>query len=334
MNVAQILSAPDHQSILARIGEEVRLVEEVLQAELDSNVELVREISRQTLSAGGKRLRPALVHLAASATGNPFNSHRARRLGACVEMIHMATLIHDDVIDHASTRRGKPTASSVYGNTASILSGDAILARSMMMLATDGDIEIIRTVSGAVVELAEGEVQELSVRGRLELSEQEHMEIMRRKTASLIGCCCEVGALVAGADDKTRQALKTFGFHLGIAFQVADDLLDYRGKTDATGKRKAGDFHEGQATLPLIYLRETLSEDEHSVVQRGFGNGVTDAEIDWIIRLMDERGAFSATEQAAQHHLNSSLAALDELPVSGDRKLLEAVAKFVVDRNH
>lgn len=334
MTVADILATPDHQSVLARIGEEVRLVEAVLHSELDSNVELVREISRHTLDAGGKRIRPALVHLAAGATGNSFDPDRARRLGACVEMIHMATLIHDDVIDHAATRRGKPTASAVYGNTAAILSGDAILARAMMMLATDGDIEIIRTVSAAVVELAEGEVQELSVRGKLELSEQEHMEIMRRKTASLIGCCCEVGALVAGASGETRHALKKFGFHLGIAFQVADDLLDYRGKTTATGKRTAGDFHEGQATLPLIYLRETLSPDEHSIVQRGFGNGVTDAEIDWIIRLMDERGAFSATEQAAQKHLEAGLTALDELPSSEDRKLLEAVAHFVVGRNY
>ncbi len=316
--------------LLAEVGQEVEKIEAELQSQVGSAVRLVDEVGKLTLGAGGKRLRPAFVTLAAKATGKGFDPHRARKLGAAMEMIHMATLIHDDVIDHSPTRRGHPTAGSVYGSTGSILAGDVLLAKSMVILAQDGDLELIRTVSQMVVEMAEGEVSELEARGRFDLAEQDHLEILRRKTASFIQCCCEVGGLIA----KSRtEALSAYGYHVGMAFQIADDLLDYRGDHQSTGKPTAGDFREAQATLPLILLRPLLTEEETEFVSRKFGNGVTDDEVAMISRWMDDRGAFASSEKAAQTHVEAALKALENLPDSPARSLLSSVAHFVLSRD-
>lgn len=292
----------------------------------------VRQVGEHTLEAGGKRLRPAFVALAARASGRPFEPRRAVRLGACLELVHMATLIHDDVIDRAETRRGRATAATLYGNTASILSGDVMLARAMAVLADDGDLEIIRIVSRAVVEMAEGEALELETRGRFDLPEDEHLEILRMKTASFVECCCQVGTLLAGADDSVREALATYGRHVGLAFQIVDDLLDFRGDHAVTGKPIATDFREGCATLPLIRLAPMLEAAERNKVEAVFGNGVTDEDIREIVGLMEARGAFAQSEAVAQEHVDLAVAALAAVPRSADRDLLVDVAGFVLDR--
>ena len=317
---------------LDRIGREVALVEEELARRLTSGVALVDRVGGLTLNAGGKRLRPAFVALAAGATGLPFDPSRTRRLGAGLEMIHMATLIHDDVIDHAATRRGKPTAAAEVGNTASILSGDVLLARAMSLLAEDGDLDLIRTVSAAVVDMAEGEVREVEVRGRFDLSIEDHFDILRRKTASLVEACCEGGALVAHATSPMREALRSYGHHVGLAFQIVDDLLDYRGDPAKTGKPIATDFREGQATLPLILLRPKLSEAEAQNVRTKFGGGVSDDELRMFADWMETRGAFAEAERIAQDHVDAALRALESLPGTPDRDLLKTVAEYVVRR--
>lgn len=318
--------------LLTEIAAEVQAVEEVLHAETKSDIRLVEDIGRHTLAAGGKRLRPAFVTLAAKAVGSEYEVDRARKLGACMEMIHMATLIHDDVIDHAATRRGRDTASALYGNTASILSGDVLLARAMVILAQDGDLEIIRTVSQMVVEMAEGEVRELEARGVFELTEKDHLEILRMKTASFIECCCVVGGMLAGAPASTVDALKAYGYHVGMAFQMIDDLLDYRGDHVKTGKPLAGDFREGQATLPLILLRPFLTGPERDFVARKFGGVATDDELAMIARWMNDRGAFDGAAARAQEHVDCALASLAELPSTDSRDLLQSVAEFVLQR--
>lgn len=320
-------------NLLAEISNEVAKVEEELQEQTASAVKLVDGVGRHTLRAGGKRLRPAFVLLAAKACDRPFAIERARKLGAAMEMIHMATLIHDDVIDRSETRRGLATASTVYGDTGSILSGDVLLAKSMVLLAQDGDLNVIRTVSQMVVEMAEGEVRELEVRGDFELSEADYLEILRMKTASFIQCCCEVGAILAGSSPDARAALSDFGYHIGLAFQIADDLLDYRGDQAKTGKASAIDFREAQATLPLILLRPHLSEPEQEFVARKFGNGVTDDEVEMISRWMRDRGAFEGSDMAAQSHVQSALLALDTLPDTSSRELLKTVAEYVLSRD-
>ncbi|HTQ11920.1 MAG TPA: polyprenyl synthetase family protein, partial [Fimbriimonadaceae bacterium] len=206
-------SEGQNPDLIEQIAGEIASVEQELARQLGSRIALVESVGRHTLDAGGKRLRPAFVALAARATGIDLRSTRVCRIGACMEMIHMATLIHDDVIDHASTRRGRATASAAFGNTAAILSGDVLLSKAMVILALDGDLEIIRTVSQSVVEMAEGEVRELEIRGRIDLTEDEHLDILRMKTASFIQCCCESGALIAGARSDHRRALGEYGHH-------------------------------------------------------------------------------------------------------------------------
>lgn len=318
--------------MLERIAAEVAAVERELERQVGSEVRLVREVASHTLRAGGKRLRPALVALSASATGLKPDAARARRLGACMELIHMATLMHDDVIDNASTRRGAPTASSVYGATASILSGDVLLAKAMAILAEDGDLAIIRNVSHAVVDLAEGEVLELETRGRFDLSESEHLEILRRKTATFIQSCCEVGGLAAGASPETVARLGEYGLNLGLAFQIADDLLDYRGEGATTGKPRGTDFREGCATLPLIHLAQRLDDKEREFTSSRFGNGASDEDMDTICEWMRRRGAFEDAEREAMRFTERAREALEGLPPSGERDLLDAVAKLIVMR--
>lgn len=320
------------EEVVAKIIAEATTLEQVLDDQMRSQVRLVEEVGLHTLRAGGKRLRPALVSLAASSTGLPFEVERARKLGSCVEMIHMATLIHDDVIDHADTRRGRATASAVFGNTAAILSGDVLLAKAMQILAVDGDLEIIRRVSKVVVDLAEGEVRELESRGEFELSETEHREILKMKTATFIQVCCELGGLIANAPQTMVESLGSYGYHIGMAFQIADDLLDYRGDQVKTGKPQATDFREGCATLPLIYLRDLLTEEERTFASGKFGNGVSDDEVRMITGWMNERGAFAQAEAAARDHLATALSSLAALPPTANRDLLGSVAEFVVTR--
>lgn len=318
--------------LLAQVADEVAFVETELSKQLHSQVQMVKDVSHHTLDAGGKRLRPAFVALSAKATGLAYNEERSRKIGACMEMIHMATLIHDDVIDNSATRRGKETASAVYGNTGSILAGDVLLAKAMRILAEDGDLAIIKTTSESVVEMAEGEVRELETRLNFDLDIEEHLEILRLKTASFIQCCCEAGGLVAGASPQICQALREYGHHVGMAFQIVDDLLDYRGDKAKTGKPVATDFREGQATLPLIYLREKLSEQEASVARQKFGAGVTDDEIRMISGWMATRDAYKHAEELAIEHVEKALAALALLPETPSRDLLETVAHYVVRR--
>lgn len=321
------LKAPLHALML-----EIAEVEKVLADHVCSQVDLVSSVGLHTLKAGGKRLRPALVAVSAKATGLQYDERRAREMGACMEMIHMATLIHDDVVDKAATRRGVTTAAATYGNTASILSGDVLLAKAMAILARDGDLRIIRRVSEAVVDLAEGEVQELETRGNFELTEAEHLEILRRKTATFIQCCCEVGGLVADALDETVAALGAYGYSIGMAFQVVDDLLDYKGEQHRTGKPFATDFREGCATLPLIYLRTLLEDGELEKVKTWFGNGATDDDIRVAVQWMEDRGSFKQAFDVANVQVKHAIEALRELPQTADRNLLEAVAEFVLNR--
>lgn len=324
--------AANLDGILAAIAQGVEQVEVELRDLVHSPVRTVAEVGEHTLNAGGKRLRPAFVTLAARATGHSFDPQRAIRIGACLELVHMATLIHDDVIDNAATRRGRATAAAIYGNTASILSGDVMLAKAMVVLADDGDIDVIRAVSRAVVEMAEGEAREVETRGRFDLSEEDHLEILGMKTAAFVECCCRVGGMLAGASKEVQQSLATYGRHVGLAFQIADDLLDFRGDQAVTGKPLATDFREGCATLPLIRLRPLLDANEETHLREKFGNGVTDSEIHDLVRLMDERGATREAEAAAKGQIDLATRALSALPASENRDLLVTIAEFVLSR--
>jgi len=318
--------------VMTNLIDGVLRVEAELKGQMKSDVGLVQSVGEHTLAAGGKRLRPALALLSAYATGRPFSLDRVAKLGACLEMIHMATLVHDDVLDRAATRRGVPTAHSVFGDTAGILSGDVLLAKSMRILALDGDLRIIRMVSEAVVEMAEGEVLELEIRGNFELDRAAYDRVLRMKTAAFVECCCRIGAIAAEADPETEDSLGAFGHHLGMAFQLVDDVLDYVGDAKKTGKPIATDFREGQMTLPLFALRETLTDGERAEVRKGFGNGVTEDQLARYIVWMQERGAIASAQQEAAHHEAEAARMLERLPASPERDLLACITEFVTGR--
>lgn len=321
------------EELAFELAQDVEACESLLSGILASPSETVESLGRHVSEAGGKRLRPLLVSLSARATGRHFDADRVRKIGACVEMVHMATLVHDDVIDEAEVRRGRPSAASIWGNTAAILTGDVLLAKAMQILAEDGDLRIIRTIAGAVVDMSQGEVMEVEVRGRFDLALEDHLEILRLKTATFMAACCEAGGLLADADEGTCVALRTFGNAIGIAFQIADDLLDYRGEDARTGKPKATDFREACPTLPLIALREKLSHEEEAFVRSRFGDRVSDEDLDMVTSWMSERGAFDAASRTGEDYGNEAILALQRLPECSARELLVAITGFVSKRD-
>lgn len=319
-------------SLLDLLDREVAAVEEELLQQTASSVPMVEHVGRHILKAGGKRIRPAFVALGAQSIGRPYDEARARRLGAVMEMIHMATLVHDDVIDDSPTRRGQPTAHRLFGNAETILSGDVLLAKAMGLLAEDDDHVLVRVVADSVIEMAEGEVKELEVRGVFDLSEADHMTVLSLKTASFIRACCECGGILAGATAEERLALRSYGEHIGLAFQMIDDVLDYRGKHIETGKVQAMDFRDGQATLPLIRLTQRVSDEERLFLSAKFGSIVSDDEIRMIAGWMETRGAYSSVEASANAEVSHALAALDSIPRTKGCEMLAAIAQFVIER--
>ncbi|HWP30659.1 MAG TPA: polyprenyl synthetase family protein [Fimbriimonadales bacterium] len=334
MNLVYLENARESisQELMNALSEDIRACEEEMQNRLRSPIETVEKVGLHISAAGGKRLRPALVSLSARGVGKPFDRRRVHRLGACMEMIHMATLIHDDVVDEATLRRGKPTPSALWGNTASVLSGDVLLAKAMEILAEDGDLEIIRTVSRTVVEMAEGEVAEIEARGDFDLSKETHYSILKQKTASFMGCCCLLGGLVASAEKRAIDSLSEYGENLGMAFQIMDDLLDYLGDDSRTGKPRATDFREGCATLPLIFLRKQLDANESNKLRAFFGNGISENTIHEITTIMKENGVFSECYEEAKSFTEKALSAIQDLPKSDAKDALETLAQFVIAR--
>src|SRR5687768_14737859 len=257
-------------AFLELVKPDLAAIEDRLNREIASDVRSVYSLSGHVLCAGGKRLRPAMVALSAQAINSNADSARVQTVGAAVELVHMATLVHDDVVDDTSTRRGHPTANAVFGNGIAVLTGDYLLAKAMRLLALDGDLRIIRTVSDITIEMSEGEVMELAAAGDPNLSLASYFEILRKKTAVFVEGCCRCGALIAGADSEREAALAQYGYHLGMAFQIADDLLDYTGDPSVTGKPLGSDLRDGRATLPFLYALQGGIDSER--LGRLFGN--------------------------------------------------------------
>ena len=325
---------PAGASFLSFVKQDLEAVEERMNADLGSDVRTVYALTRHILNAGGKRLRPAMVALAARAAADTVNSERLATVGAAVEFVHMATLVHDDVVDNTATRRGKPTANAVFGNGVAVLSGDYILARAMRLLAIDGDLRVIRTVSEITVEMSEGEVMEISATGRADLSREDYLEILRKKTAVFVEGCCRCGAIVAGAPSDIEDALADYGYRLGMAFQIADDLLDYTGDPEITGKPRGTDLKDGRATLPFLLALECAADDEKAKLLAAFGNAtLSDEAVQEICDLLTRYECFDRTREAAQDQVQKAEKALSLLPPSAARDCFTALTDFVVQRD-
>jgi octaprenyl-diphosphate synthase len=262
------------------------------------------------------------------------DEQRLATVGAAVEFVHMATLVHDDVVDNTATRRGKPTANAIYGNGVAVLSGDYILARAMRLLAIDGDLRVIRTVSEITVEMSEGEVMEISATGRADLSQADYFEILRKKTAVFVEGCCRCGAIVGGASERIEAALADYGYRLGMAFQIADDLLDYTGDPDVTGKPRGSDLRDGRATLPLLLALDAATPAERAGLLACFGNpALHDAEVLDVCDVLNRYEAFDRTRDAARDQVEKAERALSLVPASAARNCFAALTDYVVQRD-
>ena len=279
----------------------------------------------------GKRLRPALLLLTARACGKVTPAHHL--LGAVVEMIHTATLVHDDVLDSAEVRRHVPTVNALWGNQASILLGDYLFTHAFHLSSTLDDVRACRIIGAATNRVCGGELQQICRRGQLDLSEDEYFDIIDAKTAELTACCCKLGALYAGMDEDVVQQLEKFGRSLGIAFQIADDLLDLIGEEKTAGKSLGTDLEQQKLTLPLIYLFQNAPADQAARVRSiltAAGNHKREA----LLPELHAAGALEYTRHKAETFASSALAELDCLPPSEGRAILESLADRVVHRDH
>lgn len=329
------LTAPAAEvSFLACIAEDMAAVERVLEEEIRSDVKAAYAISGHTLSAGGKRLRPALVVLCARASAGIFPARTVHSSAAAAELIHMASLIHDDVVDGSEERRGRPTANAAFGNQISVLVGDYLLAKSIYLAAREGNLDVIRVFSYVTIGLSEGEVLQLSSRGDLETSEETYRKIIDKKTAGFIAGCCEIGAMLAEASDEVRATLADYGMKCGLAFQIADDLLDYVGDPRETGKALDGDLREGKLTLPLILaLREAPPERRNQLESMlADPEELTEDDIKVVHDSIAECDGYARASAVAAEYASQAKRALDIVPASVYRDSLISLADYAVNR--
>ncbi|MCS6777235.1 MAG: polyprenyl synthetase family protein [Chloroherpetonaceae bacterium] len=321
-------------AFLEYVRPDLEAIEDRLNTELGSDVRSVYDLSRYVLHAGGKRLRPAMVALSARAVNADPDAARIATVGAAVELVHMATLIHDDVVDNTATRRGKPTANAVFGNGVAVLCGDYILARAMRLLAVDGDLRVIRTVSDITIEMSEGEVMEIAATGRSTLSLAEYLEILRKKTATFVEGCCRCGAILGNAEEPIESCLAQYGYHLGMAFQLADDLLDYIGDPHITGKPCGSDLREGRATMPFLLALDRAGRQEREQLIAAFGNPeLPDQEFVAVRDILSRYGTFDQTRDTARQHVEKASEALCLLPPSMARDCFSLLTEYVVERD-
>ena len=321
---------PQH-SITAIIDADMHAVDLVIRARLASDVPLVSQVGDYIISAGGKRIRPALAILFANAHGYEGNSHHT--LAAIIEFIHTATLLHDDVVDESSLRRGRQTANALFGNAASVLVGDFLYTRSFQMMVGLQNMRVMEILADATNVIAEGEVLQLLNMHDPNVSQERYLQVIRSKTAKLFEAATSLGALVAGASQAQVEDAAEYGRCLGTAFQLIDDVLDYSGNAVDIGKNVGDDLREGKPTLPLIYLMQHGSEHQRTLVRECIENGDS-SRFDEILAAVTNSGALAYTRKQAEAACHQAIAALHALPENAFKAALTQLAHFSVERNH
>lgn len=305
-------------------------VNEYIINHLGSNVPLVEKIGHYIVEGGGKRLRPLLVLLAANACNYQGQHHIP--LAAVIEFIHTATLLHDDVVDNSELRRGKDTANARWGNAPSVLVGDFLYSRAFQVMVNIGSMPIMEVISNATNVIAEGEVLQLLNCRNPDTSEDAYMQVIIGKTAMLFEAATEVGAILAGADAQQREALRLYGHHLGIAFQLIDDVMDYLSSAEEMGKNVGDDLAEGKPTLPLIQAMKVANKEDRQLLRQTIRKGGLD-DLAPVLAIVHNSGAIDYTKQQAQAQADKAIAALDALPASSFKETLTQLAHMAVKRN-
>lgn len=316
------------EEIRALVKDDLASVNDVIRARLKSAVPLVDQIAEHIISGGGKRLRPMLVVLAGRACGHEGNAHI--EAAAFIEFIHTATLLHDDVVDGSSMRRGRYTANEVFGNQASVLVGDFLYSRAFQMMAALNSQPIMEIMADATNVIAEGEVLQLMNAHDADTTEQRYLEVIYRKTARLFEAGAEVGAVLSESSPAIRRALADYGRHLGTAYQLVDDALDYRSNPTERGKNLGDDLAEGKPTLPLIHALKHGNESQRAAIRQAIEKGGL-AQLEPIVAAIEATGGLEYTAQLARSEAERALSALEPVPGSPYKEGLIALARFSVE---
>lgn len=319
------------EQLYALIGPDMNAVDAVIRARLHSDVVLVRRVAEYIINSGGKRMRPALVLLAAGALG--YDGRHHHELAAVVEFIHTATLLHDDVVDESSLRRGRDTANALFGNAASVLVGDFLYSRAFQMMVEVNDMRVMRVLSDATNVIAEGEVLQLMNCHDADVDEGRYLQVIRYKTAKLFEAAAQLGAILGKASDQCERSMAAYGMHLGTAFQLIDDVLDYSGQEADTGKHLGDDLAEGKPTLPLIYVMQHGTADQAACVRRAIEQGGRE-DFPAVLEAIRASGALDHARSQAAREADRARAAISGLPSSNYAEALLQLTLFAVERNH
>ncbi len=319
------------EDICAPIKKDLEKVEEFLHAKLYSPVEMVTQVASHIVHSGGKRLRPILCILASRLFG--YQGDRAVKLACALEFIHTATLLHDDVIDNASLRRGKASSNALWGNTASVLVGDYLYCKATLIISDDGDFKVLDVITRATAETTEGEVLEIVKSNDFALSEETYLQIIHFKTARLIAASTHVGALLGRASEADQERLKNYGYHIGMAFQLADDSLDYVSSNEEMGKLIGTDLKEGKMTLPLIHAMKKCSPSERERIQKALQNTLAHQEdLPEIVSLIDKYQGIAYTRQKAIEFIQKAKGDLASYPEGPAKTALIQIADYIIER--
>ena len=321
---------PFHQVV----KDDFSAVNQLIIQQLHSDVGLVENIGHYLVEAGGKRLRPLMVLLTANALGYPQSGKCEHLdLAAIIEFIHTATLLHDDVVDMSSLRRGRPTANAQWGNAPSVLVGDFLYSRAFQMMVKIGNMDIMAILANTTNVISEGEVQQLVNAKNPEVSEENYYQVIDKKTAILFAAACEVAAVLAGATNAQREAVQAYGRKVGVAFQLVDDALDYTGDAATLGKNVGDDLAEGKPTLPLIYAMRTGTPEQTSVIASAIRNGDA-SQLSTILDIVQVTGAMDYTLEAARTRVREAIDLLESLPDNLFTRAMRQVAEFSLARTY
>ena len=315
------------------VDEKLVLVEEKIKSKINSDVSLVQKMTDYHIQSGGKRLR-ALLTLGSAKLCNYSKGGRDINLAACVELIHAATLMHDDVLDASDIRRGKKTPHSIWGNQSSILVGDYLLSRCFEMMVEDGNLEILKLLSSTSAKIAQGEILQLQYKNEIDMLEETYLKIISSKTASLFAAATKVGAIISNSKSKEKDALDFYGKNLGLTFQIADDTLDYNSDLKLFGKKIGKDFFEGKITLPIIILFQKINNLEKEKIENFFKQKTrSDSDLLYTLSLIKKYNIINECHKKAEYFINLASNSLSIFKDTEEKKILENLTSFSLERN-